>query len=220
MAPASTSSRLPWPALRRKTRVPDLAVLLRRGGDEAHVPVQMGPDGGKPRGAAQHGGDLGVVPAGVGRPGDGVGEGVPGGHHRVQLPHDGHGGFSAAPQPPLHPGQGGEGHLRQPQPDEGLPDQGGGVLLPVPQLRAAEDGLSGGDDPLPLPVDGGAGRLFDALTVHCVALPVWVSPWFPPRPPGAAPAAGPFSDSIPQDPLRHNPAGGPARPLRPVLRFL
>lgn len=93
----------------------------------------------KAHGAAQHGGQLGIVSAGMGRPRKLVRKGMAGAEYRVQLSNNRHPRPLSPEQPALHAGTGRPGDLGNPQGGEGLQDPSGGADFLVAQLRMGQD---------------------------------------------------------------------------------
>ena len=154
------------PCLGQPLAVLDLDVLFGGDGEEDGVPGQVrgGPGVHQAGGGAQEHRDLGVVAAGVGGPGQGVGGGVPGDGQGVELPQDGHGGALApALQAGLDPGEGQALAVGQAEALEEAGDDGGGARLLEAQLGVVVDVVRDADELLPPAVDGGADLTLEGL---------------------------------------------------------
>lgn len=155
------------PLLLQPLPVLQLHVFLRRHGHEGHVPVQLVRQGCQAHGGAQHGGDLGVVAAGVGGACLPVRLGVQGADHRVQLSHhhDPGAGRTALQIAP----DAGDGQMvpeRDPELRKGAAHQLRRPPLLEAQLRVGEDLLADPDDGVLMFIDGLETLRFQRLFRH------------------------------------------------------
>ena len=152
----------------------DLNVFLRGRRQQAYAARKAVRHGPQAHSAAQHGGKLGVVPAGVGRACGFVRKRMAGAEHRVQLPDNGHPRPRAAPKPAFHACARGPRNVRQTQRGKGLQHLSGRARFLIAQLRMGKDIPPESGEALCLCVDGGARRALERVC-HCVHSPLTLS---------------------------------------------
>ena len=158
------------PLLTQPFPVLQLHVLLRRHRHEGHIAVQLVRQRRKTHGRAQHGGDLGVVTAGVGGAGGPVRLGVEGADHGVQLAHHHDPGtVAAALQIAPDAGDGQLIPVGDPQTFKRAAHQCGGIVFFKAQFRMGENLLSDVDDGSLVVLDQLQTAGFECFLCHIVS---------------------------------------------------